>query len=140
LKGASARLDIPERERRLLQVAVAVAALVPVGAGGTGAMLGLPLVAVGGDISADSQYRYLSGLLLGIGLLFWASIPNIERQTVRFRVLGTVVFFGGLARLCGLAVAGIPDATMLFGLVMELAVTPAICLWQARIAARMQRG
>lgn len=122
-------------ERRLLQVAVAVCGLVPVSAGLAGSLLGLPMVDTAGDASADSHYRYLSGLLLGIGLLFWVTVPAIDRHAARFRLLTAIVLVGGLARLYGLVRLGIPDPPMLFGLVMELVVTPALCLWQARVAA-----
>jgi hypothetical protein len=98
------------------------------------------MIGTTGDVSANGHYRYLSGLLLGIGTLFFLSIPRIERYSVRFRVLGTVVFVGGLARFGGLLSAGVPDPPMLFGLVMELAVTPTICFWQARIAVRIQNN
>ncbi len=123
--------------RRGLQVAVALACLVPLLAGGAGVTLG---AAAFGDqhagVDADSHVRYLSGLLLGIGLAFAASIPNIERHAARFRLLTLIVAIGGLARLAGLATAGVPGWPMLAGLVMELAVTPALCLWQARVAGR----
>jgi hypothetical protein len=44
------------------------------------------------------------------------------------------VVIGGLGRLLGLGLTGIPSLFMLGGLVMELAVTPLLCLWQTRIA------
>ncbi len=122
-----------------LQVAVAVCGLVPVGAGLAGAiagfdMLGEAPLSVSVSVSADSMFRYLSGLLLAVGLLFWSTIPRIERQGGRFRLLTAIVFVGGLARLGGVVSAGIPGPAMLFGLAMELAVTPLLCLWQSRIA------
>jgi hypothetical protein len=42
---------------------------------------------------------------------------------------------GGIGRLTGLALDGVPSAPMLFGLGMELVVTPALCVWQARVVA-----
>jgi hypothetical protein len=36
------------------------------------------------EISSDSHLRYLSGLLLGIGLCFWSTVPRIEAKTARF--------------------------------------------------------
>ena len=124
----------PATERRLLQLAVAVAGLVPVTAGLDGALRGARFLDVAADLPADSHVRYLSGLLLGIGLAFWASIPHIERHAARFRLLAVIVVIGGLARLLALTGAGAPDRVMLFALIMELAVTPALCLWQQRVA------
>jgi len=121
--------------RRGLQIAVAVLGLVPVGAGLGGVLLG-PIFSDGipGSIDADSHFRYLSGLLLAIGLGFWSTIPRIERHTLRFRLLTALVFLGGLARLLSLVQWGPPGAGMLFGLGMELVVTPLLCLWQGRVA------
>ncbi|HEV2673445.1 MAG TPA: DUF4345 domain-containing protein [Aliidongia sp.] len=116
--------------RRWLQTAVAVGGLVPVGAGLAGILLGPAMVAATASVPLDSHYRYLSGLLLAIGLGFWSCIPGIERRSGRFRLLTGLVFIGGLGRAVSLETVGLPDLSMLFGLVMELAITPALCLWQ----------
>ena len=65
-------------ERRLLQIAVAVAGLVPVAAGALGALR--PELLIAGPAHALTHGAYLSGLLLGLGLAFWSLIPTIERQ------------------------------------------------------------
>ena len=89
---------------------------------------------VGWDAGADSHFRYLSGLLLGIGLAFWSCIPRLPHHAARFQLLTFLVLIGGLARLLGLALHGWPGTPMAAALVMELAVTPLLCLWQRRIA------
>jgi uncharacterized protein DUF4345 len=124
----------PATERRCLQIAVAVAGVVPVAAGAAGVWRGAHLIGTVLPMSDDSHVRYLSGLLLGIGLAFWISIPHIERHAARFRLLALIVVTGGLARLLALMDSGTPDRVMLFALVMELLVTPALCLWQQRVA------
>jgi hypothetical protein len=123
------------RERKVLQQAVGVFSLIPISAGLFGVLFG-PEGLLGDrvSVSADSHFRYLSGLLLGLGLCFWSTIPGIEEKTGRFRLLTLLVVIGGLGRLLGLALTGIPSLFMLGGLVMELAVTPLLCLWQTRIA------
>ncbi len=119
------------RERRLLQGAVSVLALIPIGAGLAGVWMGPAMVQVSNaGISADSHFRYLSGLLLAIGLCFWRLVPQIERAGPTARVLTFIVFVGGLARLASVVGLGLPSA----GLVMELLVTPLLCLWQFRVA------
>ena len=133
-------MDRHEKERRYLQRVVAVAGLVPVSAGFYGVLFGAgitgePLLSVSGD----SHYRYLSGLLLGAGLLFWSGIPAIEDKTGRFQLLTLVVMAGGLGRLAGLGMTGVPSLVMLAALVMELVVTPLVCLWQARVARLFRR-
>ncbi|NNM73321.1 DUF4345 family protein [Enterovirga aerilata] len=129
-----------ERERRLLQKVVAVGGFVPVAVGLFGVLFGPTLTGdVGLSVSGDSHYRYLSGLLLGVGLLFWSCIPAIEEKTGRFQCLTLIVVAGGLARLLGLGLTGIPSLAMLGALAMELFVTPVLCLWQARVARQHRR-
>ena len=121
--------------RRALQIAVAIGSLVPVSAGLTGMILGPDMIGQHiGVIDLDSHYRYLSGLLFGIGLGFLSTIPQIERKADRFQLLTLIVFTGGLSRLLSLAELGAPSPPMLFGLAMELAVTPLLCFWQFRVA------
>ena len=127
-------MDRVERERRMLQRIVALAGLVPIAAGLFGVIFGAALTGDNGlSTSGDSHYRYLSGLLLAIGLLFWSTIPAIEEKTARFQLLTIIVVLGGLARLAGLLITGLPSLTMLAALAMELVVTPILCLWQIRV-------
>jgi hypothetical protein len=121
-------------ERRLLQIAVAIAGLVPVVAGLGGALLGPALQGQVGDVALDSHYRYLSGLLLGIGLLFWSTIPAIERQGARFGLLTLIVVTGGFCRALGALIVGPPGLIMSLALTMELVVTPILYLWRQRVA------
>ncbi|KQP48861.1 hypothetical protein ASG40_17825 [Methylobacterium sp. Leaf399] len=123
-------------ERRFLQRTVALAAVIPVAAGAYGVLFGIDGIGRAGaaDVSADSHFRYLSGLLTGIGILFWTCVPGIEGKTGLFRFLTLVVVLGGLARLLGLYLTGLPSLTMLAALAVELFLTPLLCLWQARIA------
>ncbi|ACL59784.1 DUF4345 domain-containing protein [Methylobacterium nodulans] len=132
-----------DKERRLLQRVVAVAALLPAAGGLYGVLFGA--AGIGGErvgVSVDSHFRYLSGLLLGIGILFWSTVPAIEAKTRLFRFLTLVVVLGGLGRLLGLWLTGVPSLTMLAALAMELVVTPLLCLWQTRVAniARERSG
>ena len=124
-------------ERRLLQLAIALGGFVPVGAGLQGALLGASMTGEGASgASLDSHVRYLSGLLLGIGLAYWEAIPAIDKRTGRVRLLTAIVALGGLMRLVGILLVGVPGGAMLFGLSMELVVTPLLCLWQGRVARR----
>lgn len=127
----------PSLERRLLQASVALASFVPLSMGGLSVLRG-PDVIRGMDppfpIDLDSHYRYLSGLLLGIGLVFVATIPRIERHRTVYLTLGAVILVGGLARLVSLIGQGVPSFGHQFGLVMELAAVPLIVLWQGRVA------
>lgn len=121
-------------EKRLLQIVVALAGLVPVGAGLAGALWGPAMLGQMGDAALDSHYRYLSGLLLGIGLAFWSTLPGIERQGRRFGLLTLIVVVGGVSRAFGMLVTGPPGPAMSLALIMELAVTPLLYLWRERVA------
>jgi hypothetical protein len=128
------------REKRFLQLCVAIGAFVPALAGLCGVLTGPDFVGFSSDVSADSHFRYLSGLLLGIGLGFWSCIPNIEAKTARFGLLTLIVVSGGLSRLISLILIGVPSNSMLFGLGMELIITPLLYFWQSHIAGRSRAG
>lgn len=130
-------MSIPSRmERRLLQYAVAILALIPVSAGLAGVLLGPSFLSAEAQWPADldSHLRFLSGVFLGVGFAYWTCVPQIEKKTVRFRLLAAFTFCGGLARLLSLLIAGAPSIGHVLGLFMELAVVPALVLWQARVA------
>ena len=124
------------REKKLLQQAVAILAVIPVATGLYGVLFGQALTGDAVSISAESHFRYLSGLLLGIGLCFWSTLPSIEIHTGRVRLLTLLVVIGGLSRLIGLALTGLPSLFMIGGLIVELIVAPVLCLWQTRVANR----
>lgn len=109
----------------------------PITAGFAGAAFGFELIE-GASTPPDvgSHVRYLSGLLLGIGLGYLSTIPRIENQGVPFRLLTAIVVIGGLCRLLGFMVLGLPSLVMLGALAMELVVTPALCLWRERVERR----
>lgn len=125
------------QERRILQLSVALASLVPVAAGAAGVVTGPNMAA---DIRAhyppdlESHFRYLSGLLLGVGIAFAASIPTIERRSELFALLSGVVVVGGLVRLGGLLIYGMPGAPHFLSIGMELIVVPLLFVWQRKVA------
>lgn len=123
-------------ERRLLKLCVVAAAFVPVSAGLWGVLGGVHTQGV----TAASHVRYLSGVLLGIGLAFWACAPTLERRGAEVRVLSAIVVLGGLARLAGaVADTGLSPAVA-WPLVMELIVTPALALWRERLERQTRSG
>jgi hypothetical protein len=118
--------------RRSLQIAVAIAGLVPVSAGALGA-LRPELLSLSGPPHAFTHAAYLSGLLLGLGLSFWSLIPTIERQRHAFTILTGLVVVGGLARAFTAARLGAFGLSVIFPLIMELGVTPALWAWQRQV-------
>src|SRR5476651_677155 len=115
--------------RSMLQAAVVLAATLPVVASTWDVVHGLNSA----DAWAINHERYLSGLLLAIGLGFWSTIRHIETKTARFRLLTSIVVIGGLCRLLGVMLGDPASPAVLVALVMELGVTPALCFWQSRL-------
>lgn len=115
--------------RRAVQASFAVAGIVPVVAGLWGVFD--PFAGPAGPLL--NHGRYLSGLLLAIGLAFWAAIPDIEHRTTWIRVLTAVVAIGGVCRLLGVLLGDPLSPSVAFGLAMELGVTPLLCFWQSRL-------
>ena len=128
----------PAAERRLLQLVVALACLVPLSVGGTSVLHGPrflghpPLI----PTDLDSHFRYVSGIFFTVGIAFASCVPRIEATGPRFRLLGALVVAGGCARLVSLASVGVPSTGHLFGLAMELGAVPALMTWQASFARR----
>ena len=124
--------------KRLLQAVVAVLGLVPVAAGAAGVLAGpdFMMAASAWPIDLDSHFRYLSGIFLAIGLMFYASIPGIERKTALFRLAALPVVIGGFARLGSLLAVGTPSNPHVAGLILELGLMPTLLIWQASVAHR----
>lgn len=126
----------PLASKRLLQATVSVLALIPTLTGAAGILIG-PAFLTGepaASANLDSHLRFLSGTFFAVGLAFYATIPSIERKGALFRLAAALIFTGGLARLISLCVTGTPAWPHLAGLVMELAVVPALVVWQSRVA------
>lgn len=128
-------------EKRALQFAIILGGLVPLVAGAAGVIAGVGMIPhTVAEPSLDSHFRYLSGLLVGVGLGFWSTVPDVEHKTRRVRLLTAIVLMGGAARAYGWAAGETPGVPMQLALIMELGVTPLICLWQARVAGRLDRA
>ena len=125
----------PQAERRLFQITVLLASIVPIAAGGRGALIGSAMIhgASSAPPDLDSHFRYLSGLLLGIGLAFVWAVLRLEQRVGLLLALGLVVMVGGLSRAFGAFEQGAPGTAHRFALVMELVVVPALLLWLGRL-------
>jgi hypothetical protein len=120
----------------MLTLAIRLAAIIPIVAGGAGALSGAGFLHEVAGPATASHLRYLSGVLLGLGLVaLWCASDLAARGGI-FRALCAVVVLGGLARLVGLAIGPVPPWPHVAALLMELGVVPA--LWAA--ARRAQPG
>jgi len=134
-----AALNRDRIERRLLQIVVAAACLVPLTTGDESILRGVRyLKGVPGPVPVDldSHFRYLSGIFFALGVAFVTCVPAIERKGPRFRMLGAMVVAGGLSRALSWAEIGAPSRGHQLGLVMELGVVPLLMLWQWSVARR----
>ncbi|MDB5677977.1 DUF4345 domain-containing protein [Sphingomonas bacterium] len=123
-------------EKRLLQIVVAVACLVPLSVGGQSILHGPGFLGHAPVIPTDldSHFRYISGIFFALGLGFVSCVPAIEDKGPRFRLLGAMVVCGGLARVVSLLAVGPPSKGHIFGFAMELGVVPLLMLWQYRFS------
>lgn len=128
-----------ESEKLSLQIAIAIAALLPVTAGWAGILAGSGFLMLFGPAAALTHAAYLSGLLLGIGLAFWSTIADIEKEGRLFGLLSAIVILGGLARALTAIRLGTASPLIAAPLLMELGVTPILWLWQRRIARWSQQ-
>lgn len=117
------------RSSVMLTIAIRLAALVPILAGAGGAVFGPAFLGEATGPATASHLRYLSGLLLGLGLLAWWCAGALDDRRRLFEALCALVALGGLARLGGMLADGAPPWPHLLALAMELGVVPA--LWVA---------
>jgi hypothetical protein len=116
----------------MLAIAIRLAALVPLLAGGAGVLTGGGFLGEPAGPATASHLRYLSGLLLGIGLAALWCAADLPRRGGAFRGLCLVVALGGAARLLGWAIEGAPPWPHRLALGMELGVVPLLGLWSWR--------
>ncbi len=108
---------------------IRLAAIVPITAGLAGALTGAGFLGEPAGAATGSHMRYLSGLLLGIGLAALWCAADWPRRRDGFGLLCVLVTLGGAARALGWVLDGAPPWPHRLALVMELGVVPV--LWWA---------
>ncbi len=126
-------------ERKLLQIALACAGLVLVGFGLAGIFFGANFMDLTGNVTMDSYVRFLKGMLLAIGLIYWSSIPDVERHGERISLVTFILVLGAIPRLMAVIGHGVPTNGILISLAGELIVAPLLWLWQRRVAGVVRR-
>ena len=120
--------------RKLLQIAFALAGLVLVGFGLAGVFFGANFMDLSGNVVMDSYIRFLKGMLLAIGLVYWSSIPDIERRGERISLITFILVLGAVPRLMAVIGHGVPTVGIMIGLAGELIFAPLLWLWQRHVA------
>jgi hypothetical protein len=121
-------------ERKLLQIAFALAGLALVGFGLGGVFFGAAFTEFSGNVVVDSYIRFLKGMLFAIGLVYWSSIPDIERHGERISLVTLILVLGAVPRLMAVIGHGVPTIGIMVGLAGELIFAPLLWLWQRHVA------
>jgi hypothetical protein len=106
----------------------------------TGVLFGTMHADLSGDVVLDSYVRFGKGVLLSIGLIYWSSIPQIERHGDRIALITLILMAGSLSRLFSLAGHGVPTLGIISNLIAGLVFVPLVWLWQRHVASRAQRS
>jgi Domain of unknown function (DUF4345) len=86
------------------------------------------------NVVMDSYIRFLKGMLLAIGLIYWSSVPDIERHGERIALVTFILVLGAVPRLMAVIGHGVATIGILISLAGELIVAPLLCLWQRHVA------
>lgn len=79
----------------------------------------------------DNQYRYLSGVYIGVALMIFYSSGDVRRRGDLFRFAIIAIFIGGCARAVSYLMIGAPPTEQIAGMVIEL-LAPLLLLWRVR--------
>jgi hypothetical protein len=126
-------------ERKLLQIAVALAGFAAVGFGLAGVLFGTTIMELSDDVLTDSHVRFFKGMTLAIGFVYWSAVPDIERHGERISLVTFILVGGAMARLMSIVSHGVPTMGLLFSLVGELIFVPLLWLWQRHVASVARR-
>jgi hypothetical protein len=88
----------------------------------------------------DSYIRFLKGMLLAIGLIYWTSIPDIEHHGERIALVTLILVLGAVPRLMAVIGHGVPTIGILISLAGELIAAPLLWLWHRHVVGVSQRG
>jgi hypothetical protein len=86
----------------------------------------------------DSEYRFINAFWFSIAPIVWSTLPRVEKETTKLRLIMGVVFAGGLARLISWRRTGRPHPVFLGAIAIELVGMPVMAVWQNRLASRGQ--
>lgn len=120
------------------RVAICVFALIPLYFGVTGIIFGAAQLMDGGSFTnaMDNQFRYLSGVYIGISAMLLYCAGDPAGRALLFRMVILAVFIGGCARFVSYLSVGTPPPEMMGGMVLEL-IAPMFLVWQARVLGRL---
>ncbi|AGL16200.1 hypothetical protein L083_2690 [Actinoplanes sp. N902-109] len=120
--------------RKILLILLAVLGAIPVLTGATAVVGGLAFSPddTNGSAYFDSEYRFLGVWWMAAGVLLWWSLRAPEQRAVVTRALLGIMVLGGVARLLGMALTGLPPVPFRVSMAVELLVIPALLGWHRR--------
>lgn len=127
-------------QRKLLQIAVAIAGLIGVSFGLAGVVFATAFTDIFDDGTVDSSVRFYKGMLLAIGVVYWSCIPEIERRGERISLVTFILVCGAASRLMAVIGHGVANVGILLSLMTGLILVPLLWLWQRHIAHEAQRS
>lgn len=86
-----------------------------------------------GNVLLDSNYRYYSGIWLGLGITMLWVIPEIEKKLIVFRFISLMIFLGGIGRVVSMISFATPPALFVAFTLIEL-LFPLLLVLQKRAA------
>ena len=108
--------------------------LIPLWFGVNGLLFGAAEL-MGGDVitsAMDNQYRYLSGVYIGVALMIFYSAGEIRKRAMLFRFAMLFFFIGGCARVISYLTVGPPPTEQFAAMFVEI-LSPLLLLWQTRV-------
>lgn len=123
-------------ERTLLQVAFATVGLVAILFGVTGVFFGTSLSGVNLGVTMEGYVRFIKGVLIAAGLIYWSAIPRMEAGGERISVVSFLLVFGAAGRLLAVFGHGFPTVGLMVSLVGELIVVPLLWWWHRSYVRR----
>ncbi len=87
---------------------------------------------------ADNQIRYSGGMFIGLSMMIWWIIPNIEKHTIPLRIICITFLLSGLGRLISLILVGPAMQVQIQAMVMEF-TAPLLLIWQHYAAKEVLR-
>jgi len=136
------------KSKKLLQITLVILGVIPLLTGTLTLLQGFHALDIFGvtlsgraidNIILDSEMRFLGAIWAGIGVMVYAIIPTIEKQTLLFRLIATAIILGGIGRLLSLVFVGNPPALFIALIVLELVGMPLLVLWQSHLASHTEQ-
>ncbi len=83
------------------------------------------------NATLDSQNRFYGAQFMLVGAMSWFCSKDLFRRATLFRLVMTIFFVGGVARLISFAVHGWPSPIVQLLALSELTIPPALIAWHA---------